>query len=325
MCTAISMNTKHHYFGRNLDLDRSYGEEVCVMPRNFSLNFRKMGEINEHYAMIGMATVAEGVPLFYEACNEHGLSMAGLNFPGNAFYHTIQKDKDNITPFEFIPWILGQCKTLGEAKKLLEKINLVDISFSEKLPLSPLHWVIDDSKGCVAVESLKDGLHIHDNPVNVLTNNPPFEYQLANLDRYTSLRNDNLNVDKGDNLTYNAYCQGLGAVGLPGDVSSMSRFVRAVFTLKNSVCNDDELSSVGQFFHILSSVEMVRGICVTDEETLDITGYSACINANRGLYYYTTYDNRRIICVDMHNTDLTSEKISTFPLITKQDIMYQNK
>ncbi len=324
MCTAFRMKTKDCYFGRNLDLDRFYGEEVCVMPRNYPLVFRKMGDIPKHYAIIGMATVVNGVPLFFDGANEHGLAMAGLNFPGNAFYVPVKEGKDNVTPFEFIPWILGQCKNLVEVKTLLERINLVDISFSENLPLSPLHWMISDATGSVVFEQRKDGVHIHDNPVGVMSNNPPFEYHLENLAKYRHLRIDNKNIVCQDNPDYTGYCQGLGAVGLPGDVSSMSRFVRAAFNLENSVCGDDELSSVGQFFHLLSSVEMVKGTCKTDEGSWDITGYSACINADKGLYYYTTYDNRQITCVDMHKKDLDDVVISRFPLKQKQNILYQN-
>ncbi len=324
MCTALSLTTKDHYFGRNLDLDRSYGEEVCVMPRCFSLIFRKAGEMKKHYAMIGMATVAGGSPLFYEAANEHGLAMAGLNFPGNAHYAPLAKDRDNIAPFEFIPWILGQCKTLGEARSLLSRINLADIAFSEQLPLSPLHWMISDRESAIVVEAMRDGLHIHENPLGIMTNNPPFEHHLANVEQYRHLRNDNSGIAHEAALPYVSYCSGLGAVGLPGDVSSMSRFVRMAFGKEHSVCATDEASSVGQFFHLLSSVEMVRGSCQTDEGTWDLTGYSACINLDRGLYYYTTYDNRRITCVDMHHTDLDGMTISRFPLISEQSIQYQN-
>ncbi len=324
MCTALQLHTKDSYFGRNLDLDRSYGEEVCVMPRNFSLTFRKMGEIDRHFAMIGMATVVDGIPLFYDAVNEHGLAMAGLNFPGNAFYGQVQAGADSIAPFEFIPWILGQCKTADDAEILLRRIHLVDIPFSPQLPLSPLHWMICDRDRALVVESMADGLHIHENPVGVLTNNPPFPYHLANLRNYRHLRIDNAQVIRREGLPYSDYCQGLGAVGLPGDVSSMSRFVRAAFGREHSVCGEDESASVGQFFHLLTSVEMVQGICKTDEGTWDITGYSACMNVSRGLYYYTTYGNHRITCVDMHRTDLECNAVSRFPLAKEQSILYQN-
>lgn len=324
MCTALNLTTKDHYFGRTLDLDYSYVEEVCVMPRNFQLEFRKMNRIDKHYAMIGMATVVADTPLFYDATNEHGLSMAGLNFPGNAYYAPFDPEKDNVTPFEFIPWILGQCKTVAEARKLLERINLVNIPFSEKLPLSPLHWMIDDRNEAIVVESMRDGLHIHDNLVGVMTNNPPFEYQLVNLNNYRNLRVDSGKNTFAKNLSLNVYCQGLGAIGLPGDVSSMSRFVRIAFGRANSVCAEDEASSVSQFFHLLSSVEMIRGCCLTGTGKWDITVYTSCINTEKGLYYYTTYDNQQINCVDMRKTDLDSDTISRYPLELKQGIRYQN-
>ncbi len=324
MCTALSLTTKDRYFGRNLDIDRSYGEEICVMPRRFPLEFRKTGKISEHHAMLGMAAIVSGAPLFYEAVNEYGLAMAGLNFPDNAYYSPVAERNDNIAPFELIWWILGQCKTVNEVKTLLSRINIVDIPFSEQLPLSPLHWLISDKNGDIVVEAMKDGLHIRANPAGVLTNNPPFEAQLENLKKYRHLSNDNTEVERDEERSYSSYCQGLGALGLPGDVSSMSRFVRAAFGRAGSVCDTDEPSSVGQFFHLLSSVEMVRGICKNDEGAWDITLYSACINTDKGLYYYTTYDNRQITCVDMHKTDLDGTQIYRFPLVSGQKIKYRN-
>ena len=324
MCTAFSMTSKNHYFGRNLDLDRSYNEEVCIMPKKFPMNFRKKGDVNSHYALIGMATVVNEVPLFYDASNEYGLSMAGLNFPGNAYFFEEKENKDNITPFEFIPWILGQCKSVKEAKVLLNKINLVNISFSENLPLSPLHWIIDDNDESIVVESRKEGIFIHQNTVRVLTNNPPFEYQMDNLKNYEHLRNDNKEIDIVDSPFYTSYSLGLGGVGLPGDFSSMSRFVRCVFNLKNSICEKDELSCVGQFFHILASVSVVQGSCIADNGACHITKYSACTNTQKGLYYYTTYKNQQITCVNMHSIDLNSDKITRFSLKTKENILYDN-
>ncbi len=325
MCTALTLRTKDHYFGRTLDLDRFYNEEVCIMPRQFPFRFRTAGALDRHYALIGMATVAEGVPLFYEAANEHGLAMAGLNFPGNAWYAPAEPGKDNIAPFEFIPWILCQCRDVAEAEVLLSRIRLADIPFSESLPLSPLHWILADGKRCLVIEARKNGLHIHENPAGVLTNNPPFEYQLANLEAYRHLRTDNSAADFYEGPDYTAYCQGLGAVGLPGDVSSMSRFVRAAFGRENALCGPEEMDSLGQFFHILNSVSMIRGLCKTDHGTWDITGYTACINASLGRYYYTTYTNQRISCVDMGKTDLESKTLFRFPLQREQSIFAQNE
>lgn len=324
MCTAMNLTTKDHYFGRNLDIDRSYGEQVCVMPRRFPLEFRRMGKLDGHYAMIGMAMVAGETPLYFDAVNEKGLCMAGLNFPGNAVYHPERAGHDNVTPFEFIPWILSQCASIGEARKKLEKLNLVDIPFGPGLPLSPLHWIISGREGSLVVESMGDGLHVYENPTGVLTNNPPFPYHLMNLSNYQGLSAANPENTLSKNLELTRYCQGLGGLGLPGDLSSMSRFVRTVFHRENAVCGEDEHSSVSQFFHILGTVEMPRGSCMTEEGSWDITVYSSCVNADKGLYYYTTYDNRQITCVDMRKVDLNGDGLRVFDLETEQSIRYQN-
>lgn len=294
------------------------------MPRLFPLKFRQMGVICEHFAIIGMATVVGGVPLFYDAANEHGLAMAGLNFPKNAYYAPIQDGRDNITPFEFIPWILGKCQNLSEARELLSRINLVDIPFSERLPLSPLHWMISDKNGSIVVESMSDGLHIYDNPAGVMTNNPPFPYQLFNLNNYRGLNVSNGENSFAEDIPLDTYCQGLGAIGLPGDVSSMSRFVRIAFNRAHAVCEKDESSSVSQFFHLLSSVEMNRGCCKTSSGEWDITIYTSCVNLQRGLYYYTTYGNSQITCVDMHHTELDSAELSRFPPVKELQIRREN-
>ncbi len=324
MCTAISLCTRDHYFGRTLDLDASYGEEVCLLPRRFPLTFRRMGRIDSHYAMIGMATVVGDTPLLYEAVNEKGLAMAGLNFPGNAYYAPEADGKDNIAPFEFIPWILSGCGSIKEARLLLDRLNLFDIPFSRELPLSPLHWMLADKSGSLVVEAMRDGLHIYENPVGVMTNNPPFPIQLQNLEKYRHLRNDNQGIEREDGLPYVSYCQGLGAVGLPGDVSSGSRFVRLAFLRKHFVSELDEASSVGGFFHLLSSVEMIKGACRTDGGRWDITGYTACMNLDRLRYYYTTYENRRISCIDMQKAPLDGETLLRFQLLKNEDIFHQN-
>ncbi len=321
MCTALSVYPGSHYFGRNLDLDCSYGEQVCVMPRNFPLHFRKMGEMPTHYAMIGMAFATDEMPLYYEAANEHGLCMAGLNFPKSAVYFPEISGKDNVTPFEFIPWILGQCKNVTQARTLLEKLSLVNIPFSAQMPLSPLHWIIADGKESIVAESMADGLHIHENPVGVLSNEPPFEYQLFNLNNYRGL--SPATPQNQWNTELGVYCQGLGGIGLPGDVSSMSRFVRMAFCSQHAPFSGEEMQDVSQFFHLLGAVAMPRGMCRTDAGPWDITVYSCCVNASLGRYYYTTYDNSRVTCIDMHRCDLDGREVAVYPLRTKPDMYWE--
>ncbi len=324
MCTALTYHTRDHYFGRNLDLEYSYHETVTVTPRNCPLHFRAMPTLERHHAIIGMAYVAQGYPLYYDAVNEHGLAVAGLNFPGNAVYYPRAREKDNIAPFELIPWLLGQCATLREARALLERLNLWDEPFSGQLPLSPLHWLLADRRECIVVETMADGMHIHNDPVGVLTNNPPFDFMMHNLATYRSLspRTGDCTFAEGAGLA--AYCRGLEAVGLPGDWSSASRFVRAAFARLNAQSGDGEGESVSQFFHLLGTVEMPRGCVRLEDGRSDITVYSSCCNQDRGIYYYTTYDNRQIVGVDMHREDLEGRDPVSYPLRAGQSILMEN-
>ena len=324
MCTAISFRTKDHYFGRNMDYEFSYEESVTVTPRNYPFYFRKVKPLYEHYAMIGVAYVVEDYPLYYEATNEKGLSMAGLNFPGNAVYHDEAENKDNIAPFEFIPWVLGQCATVEECKALLLKMNMVNIHFSEELLLSPLHWLISDGEHSITVESVKEGLKVYDNPVGVLTNNPPFETQMFMLNNYISLSKEHPQNHFSKELNLNVYSRGMGAMGLPGDLSSSSRFVKAAFTKLNSVSGESESESISQFFHILTSVEQQRGCVHMGNEQYEITIYSSCCNTDKGIYYYTTYENSQVTAVDMYREDLEADKPVSYPLVTGQQISWQN-
>ncbi len=324
MCTALTYKTKDHYFGRNLDLEYSYHETVTITPRAFPFAFRKVNTLSTHYAIIGMAYVVDDYPLYYDATNEAGLSMAGLNFPDNAHYPDFRPDKDNIAPFEFIPWILGQCGTVADARFLLSRINLINVNFSSTLPLSPLHWIIADKNESIVVESMKKGLIISENPVGILTNNPPFDYQLFQLNNYMSLSAGQAQNHFSDKLSLRPYSRGMGALGLPGDLSSQSRFIRAAFAKCNSLSGDSEAESISQFFHILTSVEQQRGLVHMGEDAYEITLYSSCCNTDKGIYYYTTYDNRQITAVDMHKENLNAAHLTNYPLIKAQQIRYQN-
>ena len=314
MCTAICYRKNASYFGRNFDFDIGYGERVVITPRNYAIKMRCEKDITSHYAMIGMACVVDDFPLYFEATNEKGLSMAGLNFPENAVYYDFAEGKYNVTPFELVPWILAQCSCIDEAKALLGKINLVNVDFSEQLPLSPLHWMISDNKFSLVVEPLEEGLKIYDDPFEVLTNNPPFEYHYTNVSNYMGLCIGHATSQFRESIPLKNYSLGMGALGLPGDFSSTSRFIRALFVKENSVSEDNEASNVNQFFHILNAVAMPKG-CVLATEDFEYTLYSSCCNADRGIYYYTTYNNLEITAVNMHDVDLSSANLYVYGVV----------
>lgn len=324
MCTAVTYKTKDFYFGRTLDNACSYGEGVTVTPRNYPIPFRHRKPLEHHYAILGVACIADHYPLYYDAVNEAGLGMAGLNFVGNAVYSSPAPDRINVAQFEFIPWILGQCAAVREARALLEKVNLVDTPFRRGAPAARLHWLIADRSEAITVEATKDGIHVYSNPVGVLTNNPPFPQQLFQLNNYMHLSAKAPENRFSDQLPLEAYSYGMGALGLPGDLSSQSRFVRAAFIRMHSVSGDSEEESVSQFFHILGSVAQPRGCSDLGGGRYETTVYTSCCNADRGICYYTTYDNHRITAVDMHREDLDGVGLVYYPMIRSEPFYMQN-
>lgn len=322
MCTSISMTTDNCYFGRTMDIAYNFGEHVTIAPRNYPFKFHKAGEMPHHFAMLGMASVRDNYPMYAEAANEKGLGAAGLNFPENAFFpkEPYKDCKWAVTPYELIPWVLGQCSSTAEAKQLLSQTCLVDIPFAEDLPVAPLHWHFADSEASIVAEQTKDGMHVYDNPINVLTNNPPFNFQTLNLCQYM-----NLSVSSPEGCLsklpgVSAFGKGMGSIGLPGDFSPASRFVKAAYILENSKCKHDEDSSVSQFFHVMESVAVVDGSVDCGEDNYRTT-YCCCMNLCKGIYYYKTYNNSSINAVNLYRENLGGGSLYEYPC---QDALHIN-
>ena len=324
MCTAATYRSDHFYFGRNLDYEFGYGERVLVIPRNFPFTFKHMPDRPSHYAMIGMGIVENGYPHLFDGMNEKGIGMAGLNFVGNAVYHPVKEGKNNIAQYEFMNYVLSSCGTMEEVRELLSNMNLDDETYSNAFPVAQLHWIIADKYEAITVEAMKEGIKIYENPVGVLTNNPPFDKQMFTLNNYMNLSPKSPENKFAPNLNLDRYSRGMGAIGLPGDLSSQSRFVRASFVKMNSVSKDTENESVSQFFHILNSVDQQRGCCELENGKYEITIYTSCCNTSKGIYYYTTYDNHQITAVDMHKENLESNELIRYKLITEEQIKNQN-
>ena len=324
MCTCITLNNPGFYFGRNLDLDYSFNESVTITPRNYKFPLKNGKLFYNTYALIGMATVVNEYPLYAEAMNEKGLGMAGLNYPHHQMYPKAKEGMVNIAPFEFIPYVLGSCATVKEARELLKDVWLDDEAFSPQLPITVLHYMIADKDEAIVIEHSDEGLKIYDNPYGVMTNNPSFPYHLENLKNYMHLSAQNSINRLSDKLEIEPYCEGMGAIGLPGDASSPSRFVKAAFLRFNSLSKAEEIANVTQFFHILDSVMMVKGSVITGNNHPDITTYSCCASSDTLTYYYKTYDNMQISAVRMNEENMRGAKLTSFALNDKAVIAYHN-
>lgn len=321
MCTAV---VKDNCFGRNLDLEGSFGEKIVLTPRRFPFAFRHIRGQERHYAMLGTAHLSRGYPLYYDAMNEKGLFMAGLNFPGWALYHPCVEGKENLAPFELIPRVLGQCATVGEARELLGQINLIPEDFSPHLPRTPMHWMVADGTGCLAVEPLEDGLQVADDPVGVLTNSPPLKFHLLNLTRYRGMGAGEGGDTLLPGLPLPAVSRGMGSDGLPGGLSSSERFVRGAFTLANAAGGKDEWERIGQIFHILDAVAQTKGCVRLKNGALEHTLYSCCCSPESGRYCYTTYENRAITAVTMEGEELDGGELKSWSMAAKQRISGEN-
>ncbi|OON91007.1 MAG: hypothetical protein ATN34_02060 [Epulopiscium sp. Nele67-Bin002] len=314
MCTALTLKTTQndHLFGRTLDLEYNFGQQILFIPRNFRYNNAHL-VAQPNYAILGTGTMYNDFPLLADCMNEKGLACAGLNFPKYGSYPTAKQDgKNNIEVFNFPMWLLGNFTSVADVRPILENTVILDVQVTPNMPNSPLHWIITDKSGdTIVVEQTADGLKIFDNPYGVLTNSPQFNWHTTNLLDYINLSFNQVQSLDASILNLEAITQGTGMKGLPGDYTSQSRFVRAVF-LKAGVMKNLTNIDVADFFQILAGVSMPKGAVVTTAGDIDYTQYISCMNLDKGIYYYETYLNPAVYSIDMNKEDLASTNIKTF-------------
>ena len=236
MCTAI---LDGGFFGRTLDVECDWGGEV-VKCQN----------------IVGMARRVDGVPLWFDAVNAHGLGGAALNFPGLAAYRTESGKKYNIPSYNLISFVLENCKNVREVEKMLSDVNITPEAIAPDLPPTPLHWIFADASGSIVFEQTSEGGRVYPNPIGVLTNAPTFPEHLNN-------------IEKGKK---------------PTDLSSESRFILAAEAKKRAVGNGAE-----RFFEIMESVfvELGKG---SKKDTKTV--YTSCIDLQTGEYYCKNSDGK---------------------------------
>ncbi|RKI48015.1 linear amide C-N hydrolase [Clostridium paraputrificum] len=328
MCTALTLRTKDGYslFGRNMDLSYSFNQAVTLVPRNYEYRDRVTGNMKKtKYAILGMASVIGDYPAFADAFNEKGLGCAGLNFPGYSYLEEKPiSGKNNLAPYDLIIWILSNFETVDEVLRELGNVELVAVPIDEKTPLPTLHWIVADKNGkSIVIEKTKEGLKVYDNPIGVMTNSPTFDWHLTNLNEYMKTTPIQPKPIKWGDKELKPLGVGLGTNGLPGGFSGVDRFVRIAY-LKSTFSEAENLmAGISQFFHMLNNVAMPKGAVISDNLD-DITLYTSCMCQQKGIYYYTTYNNNGISAVDMNKEDLDAKEIKRFEYLDKLNIKYQN-
>lgn len=323
ICTAVKLKAEKAFFGRNLDVEFSFGEKLVFVPESFSMSFRNENEMSTHFSMVGTAAVFDKKPLFYDAVNEHGLYVAALSFCESAAYLPKKEGFINLAPFEVIPFVLGRCSNAHQAKNLLKKVNVTNDEFSPELPNTPLHWFVADREGSFAAEPLSTGLSVTENPAEVLTNEPPLDFHLENLRNFTNLSPREGPSKFSENLDLKPFSRGISAFGLPGDFSSASRFVKAVFVKENAVLSECESENATMLFHVLSSVAMPKGCLRLENGELEHTLCSTCATED-GKYYFKTAQNERPTLFDIKKEHPDSSVLKIFPMHRRADVLMLN-
>ena len=324
MCTAIRLKGQNTYFGRNLDLNASFGEQVVLTPRNYPFSFTDGERSDSHYAILGMATIAKGYPLYADAFNEKGLAMAGLNYPGNARYFERVEGRSNVSPFELIPYLLTKFSSVDEVRPFLEHLNLVDVPFAPQIPLAPLHWIIADKERSIVLESNSDGLRVYDDPYDVLTNNPSFPFHRENIKRYRMLSNQEGEGRLAEGIDLKPFSVGFGSMFLPGDYTSPSRFVKACYLVHHAVFDEESDAEARRaFFRILDSVSFPKGSVLNPDGSFETTIYSSCMNLDRKTYCYKTESNASLTMVQMEDNPLDGRELMNGLLRKEEDVVLQ--
>ncbi len=315
MCTVVSLkNVDGGYLvGRNMDIEYNFNQTPIMVPRKFSyLNRATKKNEETKFALLGMGTVVDNHPLFAEVQNEKGLACAALNFPDAAWQEECEQEKVNLPPYDLNLWITANFESVKEVMKNISKIALIGVPVSEKLPLPTLHWMVTDSEGdSVVIEAVNGRLNAYTNKVGVMTNAPDFGWHLTNLKNYMNISKKDIDTSSFGKYGLTALGTGTGLAGIPGDFSSVSRFVRASFLRNNLLVGKN--SSINGLFHILDNVKMVEGSVITKHGYPDITIYSSCMDLKNSRYYFKTYDNQRVRFIDLLKEDLDRKEIIMYP------------
>ncbi len=289
MCTSLTLSLPDgsQLFGRTLDWHEHFHEQILRIPRGFLLDpehkMDKDASVHSRYAILGMGTEAEGYPLLADGMNDHGLCMAGLRFAASARYLPVTAMPPEgavcLAPWEMMPYVLGFCATLDEAREALARVRVVNRPFStergESIPNAPLHWHISDGGGgSLVAEATARGLELHTAPLGVMANDPTYPAQVAAYEGH-------LRAGKP----------------LPEGYDSTARFIRAACLREHTVdmLAEEACDPIAAFFDMAAQVSPPAGaVPAVGGKGWQTTLYTCCMDGARGKYYYTTAESTAV-------------------------------
>jgi choloylglycine hydrolase len=324
-CTGIRIKPRDGsvVVARTLEFAVDLRSNVIVVPRGIeSVATAPDGRTGRRWKSTYAAVGANGfgLPAIVDGFNEKGLAAAIFYFPGYAEYQKVDAANvnDAVAPWELPLYLLGNCTNVDEAIRAARGIRVGNTPLKEAGGSLPCHYIVSDSNGrCAVLEYVGGELKVHNNPLAVITNSPTFDWHVTNLRNYINLTVNNVPPVDIAGIKFRAFGQGSGMLGLPGDFTPPSRFIRAVAFSQAAlpVANADE--GVLQAFHILNQFDIPKGAArgvEADKEVADYTLWTSASDLTNRRYYFRTFANSRIRMVDLNKMDLDAKKIKTISM-----------
>ena len=313
MCSAVRFVDAEGnlYFGRNLDWECGYGEKIVYTPADYNYQ-PAFNAKDRNHAVIGVGIVVDDTPLYFDCANDAGLAVAGLNFPGYAQYAEDSVNfTTNVAAYEFPLWVARSFTSVDDVAEALKNVTIVGKPINDRYPVSMLHWIVADATRSIVVEYMASGMHVYDDDVDVMTNQPEFPVHRQNLINYINCTPMMVKPVRWGGAELKPWGAGLSAHGLPGDPNSMSRFVRIAYANAHYPDKQGEKDNVTRLFKTLSSAAMVEGMSAMADGQYEKTMFTSGYSARTKTYYMATYDDPTIVATPVSDFDATSNKLQT--------------
>jgi len=330
-CTGITLRPRDGsiIYARTLEFAADLKSNLIVVPRGQQFTgTTPSGEPGlrwtTKYACTGMN--AFDLPLFIDGLNERGLAVGLFYFPGYADYQksSAADNARTLAPQELGAFLLGTCANVAEVASAAHDVLVVAVPFAPLGEVTPCHYLVSDAAGnSLVIEYVAGELRLHVNPLGVITNSPTFDWHLTNLSNYVNLSVTNVPSLDVVGTQFRGFGQGTGMLGLPGDFTPPSRFVRAVAFAKSALPVDSARDGVLQAFHILNQFDIPKGAArgvEQGEPVADYTLWTSAADLTNGRYYFRTFDNSRIRMLELQATDADAQGITTIAIAGEEDI-----
>lgn len=329
-CTGIRLTSKDGsaIYARTSEFGLDLDSDVIVVPRNFrftgSTSSGRPGiQWNSKFAVVGTNGGKETI--IVDGVNEKGLAGGSFYFPGFAEFQNITKESEgeSLAPFELLTWILTNFENADEVKKALPTIKVGNVKNKSMGIVPPIHLIIHDKNGSIVIEYTKSGLSIYDNPLGIITNSPTFDWHLTNLRNYINLSTFNIPSMELGGIKFQQLGQGTGMLGLPGDFTPPSRFIRATFFSKASIPLNSAQETILQAFHILNNFDIPKGMVREkggNQKEFERTQWTSAIDLKNRRFYFRTFENSDVRMVDLTKFDLSSKEVKTLSMKESQKI-----